>query len=289
MLKPYYALRTCLALFVQTVLFGQTCIAQIDLPATRLSGATTTAGFTLGLSLTNGTTFQTTALTTDSLKLMGTIKPEPTQVSQDADIYVVAELGGNWFMRNQDGNFVPWNSSVPSLVAFRSKQTLTNNHPVDFLTGSIPIVGTFNLFMGYKANDGDLIFTPQPRQISITTPIVVPPNNTVREQATELFASRISSIIQTNPGKQPCITCHINRGLAGNTSLIFVPTTNSNHLSLNFDQFVNLATRRGKNYMLDTVQGRNEHTSGSSGGRIFFTTDQGYKDLDSFLQLVEKL
>jgi hypothetical protein len=284
MLKPYYALRTCLALFVQTVLFGQTCIAQIDLPANDPA-----AGFTLGLSLTNGATFQTTALTTDSLKLIGTIKPVPTQLGQDADIYVVAELNGNWFMRNANGDFLPWNSLVPNLVAFRSKQVLTNNYPVDFLTGSIPIVGTFNLFMGYKASDGVLIFTPQPRQITIAAPIVTPPVNTTREQATAMFATNISSIVQTNPGKLPCVSCHISRGIAGNTALIFVPSTNSNHLSVNFTAFENLTKQRGRNYILTTVLGGNDHRSGSSGGQIFANTDLGYKNLDSFLQLVEKL
>jgi hypothetical protein len=283
MLKLFYGLIAYL------VLFAQTSIAQIDLPSVRLSGAATTAGFSLGLSLTNGATFQTTALTTDSVRLIGTIKPESAQLGQEADIYVVAELGGNWFMRNQDGNFVPWNSSVPSLVAFRSKQPLTNNHPVDFLTGAIPIVGTFNLFMGYKASDGVLIYTPQPRQITIAAPVVTPPVNTTREQATAMFAASISSIVQTNPGKLPCVSCHIRQGIAGNTTLIFVPSSNSNHLSMNFTAFENLTKQRGRNYILTTVLGGNDHRSASSGRQIFTSSDQGYKDLDSFLQLVEKL
>ncbi len=145
-------LRTLFSLLsFTTVSFTQLSVAQTttapQLPAARITGAATSASFTLGLSRSNGATFETTALTTDSIRLIGTIAPETAQIGQPADIYVVAALGSTFFMRNQAGDFVPWNGAVPSLVPYRSGQTLSGTYPVDFLTGAIPITGTFQLFI----------------------------------------------------------------------------------------------------------------------------------------------
>jgi hypothetical protein len=163
---------------------------------------------------------------------------------------------------------------------------------VDFLTGKIPLTGTFLLFLGYKGADGVLVYTPVPHQISISAPVVVQPNPTpdptpvtptIREQATTAFSANISRIVQTNPA---CVACHVAGGLASGTALRFVFTTNSNHLALNFTQFENLVKSRGRNYILTRTLGGGGHGGGNQFGS---SNSQDYKNLDSFLQLVEKL
>ena len=268
-----------------------------DLAGTRLAGSSTTSSrFTLGLSLDGGSNYVVNATTADNLRIIGGIQPDAAQVGQAADIFVVANLAGSYFMRNSSGGFVPWTGAVPALVPFRTGVTLTSNLPVDFLTGKIPLTGTFLLFLGYKGADGVLVYTPVPHQISISAPVVVQPNPTpdptpvtptIREQATTAFSANISRIVQTNPA---CVACHVAGGLASGTALRFVFTTNSNHLALNFTQFENLVKSRGRNYILTTVLGGNDHRNPGAGGSQFSSSNsQDYKNLDSFLQLVEKL
>jgi hypothetical protein len=264
-----------------------------DLAGTRLAGnSTTSSRFTLGLSLDGGNSYVSSATTTDNLRIIGGIQPEAAQVGQTADLYVVANLAGSYFMRNTSGAFVPWTGAVPALVPFRTGVTLTSNLPVDFLTGKIPLTGTFLLFLGYKGADGVLVYTPVPHQISISAPVVVQPNPTpdptpatptIREQATTAFSANISRIVQTNPA---CVACHVAGGLASGTALRFVFTTNSNHLALNFTQFENLVKSRGRNYILTRTLGGGGHGGGNQFGS---SNSQDYKNLDSFLQLVEKL
>ncbi len=153
-------------------LFGMlthSVMAQTTLNGTRVAAnSATTARFTLGLTLNNGFSYVSTATTADSVRIIGTIAPEAAQVGQPADIFVVAKIGPSFFMRNTSGNFVPWNFSIPELVAYRTKQTLTSNFEVDFITSKIPVTGTLQLFLGYKASDGVLIYTPVPHSITIT-------------------------------------------------------------------------------------------------------------------------
>lgn len=264
-----------------------------DLAGSRLAASSaTTARFTLGLSLTGGSSFVTSATTADSLRIIGGIQPETSQVGQNADLYVVANLAGSFFMRNSSGSFVPWTGAVPALVPFRTGVPLTSNLEVDFLTGKIPFTGTFSLFLGYKGSDGVLIYTPAPHQITISAPVVTTPDPTpeptpvtptIREQATAAYAANISKLVLNNPA---CVSCHTNFGAASATLLRFVPGTNSNHLSLNFTQFENLVKSNGRNYILTRVLGG----SGHGGGNLFGNSNnQDYKNLDSFLQLLEKL
>ncbi len=261
---------------------GQTSSAT-SLPGARVANpSSTSASFSLGLSKDNGASFESSALTSDTIRLIGTIRPESAQINQKADIYVVAAVGASFFMRNLAGNFVPWDGQVGSLVPFRSQETLTAAVPVDFLTGQIPVVATLQLFMGYKAADGVLTYTQTPLQISVSDR----PVKSARELATDAYAASISSLVQSNPA---CIACHVSGGLANGSGLRFVPTSNANHLSLNFAQFESLVRRRGRSYILTTVLGGNEHAKPIAGGAQFRSTDLGYRNLDAFLQLVEKL
>ena len=261
-------------------MFANAALAQTSLNGARITGAATTASFTLGLSKDNGITYVTTATTADNVRIIGTIKPETAQLGQQASIYVVARIGTAYYMRNAAGSFVPWNFSIAELVAFRTQQTLTTNFPVDFITAKIPIAGTMQLFLGYKAADGVLIYTPIPHVITITVPVVTGP--TILQQATDLFASTISpKIIQTT-----CVACHSKSQEAdGLTSLIYVLSSNPNHLTLNFDILKNFTKANGRSYVLSKSSGGLNHTGGAM--LPFGGTD--YKSMDTFLQLVEQL
>lgn len=132
--------------------------------------ASTSARFSLGLTRDGGRTFDTSAATTDNLRVIGTIEPEASHLSKPATIFVVAESAGRYFMRDATGAFVPWNGNVAALAPFRTNEVLSARHPVDFLTGSIPLAGRFNLFLGYRGSDNVLVYSSTPYAILIMAP-----------------------------------------------------------------------------------------------------------------------
>lgn len=150
-------------------LLTQGALGQAVLNGARVAASSsTTARFTLGMTQTNGANYVTNATTADNVRIIGNIQPETAQIGQQADFFVVARIGTSFYMRNSAGAFVPWNFSIPELVAFRSKQTLLANNEVDFITSRIPVAGTLQLFLGYKAADGVLTYTAIPHVITIT-------------------------------------------------------------------------------------------------------------------------
>ena len=260
-------------------LLTQTVMAQALLNGSRLAGnASTSARFTLGLSKDNGSSYVTSATTADSIRIIGTIQPEPAQLGQPADIYIVARIGTQYFMRNAAGNFVPWSFAIPELVPFRTQQTLTSNFPVDFITAKIPVTGTMLLFLGYKAADGVLTYTPAPHQITINTPPA--PVNTTLEQATSMFNTSIAPIVEGI-----CIACHIQGGQASGTGLIYVTSNTANHLTTNFNTLKNFAVSNGRQYILFKASNQISH----DGGALLPQGTSSYNAMNSFLQLVEKL
>lgn len=160
--------RTLTLLLAALLFVACTAQAQVPLPASRFADMPSTAGFTLGLSLIDSPGLTTTALTTDQVRITGTIAPEPEQLGQQADIFVVARVGDFFYMRTQSGAFVLWDGVVSRLVPYMPAQTLTPHIEVDFLTGNVPVPGNHRLFIGYRAADGVLVYTYRPLEISIT-------------------------------------------------------------------------------------------------------------------------
>ncbi|HTR01259.1 MAG TPA: hypothetical protein VMH83_14765 [Candidatus Acidoferrum sp.] len=273
------ALMLCLFGLVAT----QPALAQLATPNASTAGA----NFSLGLTKDNGTSYVTAATTTDAVKILATIKPLASQLGQGS-IYFVATTGAVTYMRNVNGGFVPWTfGSVPTLVPWK-QTTLTATTAVDLLEGldQIPLASTFAIYIGYKGADGALVYTLTPLSITITTPV---PTKTPLQQAQDYYSANISSIVQLSPA---CISCHISTGVANITSLILHPTSSSDNVSWNVDQFTNLVKSRGRQYILNTTLGQNDHNQQifpQSGGQLFLTTDQRYKNLDTFLQMLEQL
>lgn len=275
-----------------SVLFTQGVQAQTSLNGTRAAASTaTTATFTIGLSKDGGTSFTTTAATSDSIRLIGTVKPEAAQVGETADIFVVANYNGQFFMRNSNGAFVPWNGQVATIVPFLTGRTLTASYEVDFLTGKIPYAGNFALFLGYKAANNVLTYTASPAQITMTAPVVEPPpppppppapTQTPLEQAQTFFNEKIENPVVQNL----CSVCHTKNGVADGSGILYVGLSNSSHLSLNFTTMRNAFRSYGRAGLLSRSMGGNSH----AGGQVFTSTSQqSYKDFDTFLQMLEKL
>lgn len=124
------------------------------------------ASFSLGLTRDNGTSYQSAIAFGDIVEIIGRITPEPGQLGQLADIFVVAQAGPTFYMRTLDGQYVPWSGSIPELQPFREDVVLTENLRVDIYTGSLLVQGEINVYIGYMAANGILHYTPVPLRIT---------------------------------------------------------------------------------------------------------------------------
>lgn len=81
-----------------------------------------------------------------------------------------------------------------------------------------------------------------------------------------------------------CIACHVFRGLAADTRLVYVRASNPDYHSLNYQQWVQLALDENdvSNYVLRKVQGMNGH----GGGVQAPLGSDAYIALENFLQLL---
>ena len=97
----------------------------------------------------------------------------------------------------------------------------------------------------------------------------------------EFFESTISpTIVQAR-----CIACHVANGLADDGAAhIFVRTSNSDHLTINFDEFRQVHSANSSEYILQKVQGMLDH-----GGNTLLTAGStGFNDLSDFLNLLDQ-
>ena len=271
--------RVIICFLVCTGVQAQTRTSPTEVAGGRFDGpgsiGDSNATFAIGLSRDGGTTFEDSARLTDSVSIVGIIRPEAAQIGQIADLFIVDRVNGTFTMRNSSGVYENWTTGqIADLVPFLPNQTLAGSMQVDIFTGQLGASGEHKLFLGYKATDGVLRFTPFPHIVNITEQSAI-------DQARELFDTNISP----NLVQGVCIQCHVAGGqAAGLAQNIFVSTFNSNHLSLNFGIFQSLLNSRGRNFILQKTRGLQGHI----GGAVLTTAMQEYKDLDTFLQLLEQ-
>lgn len=134
----------------------------------RQSGVEAGAQFSVGLSKKTSCGYQKSAALTDDVTISAVIAPKTAHVGQVGNLYIVVKMGDSFLMQNQSGSFVPWNSKVPDLVPVKQGTTLSKSVVLEIFIGKLGIQGQLQIFLGYSATDGDLIYTPTPVQLSFT-------------------------------------------------------------------------------------------------------------------------
>ena len=100
------------------------------------------------------------------------------------------------------------------------------------------------------------------------------------ETAEAVFREHISGpIVQSK-----CIACHIANGAAGQTRLLFVPSSDPDHEARNLQVFIDFITKvdNGANYVLNKIQG----ALGHGGGAQVPAGSAGYEHMERFLRLL---
>ena len=274
---PFRQLITALCLVVS----ASTVLAQKDINGARNSETEgnsfdTNVTFTLSMTLAGDNSPIESATIGQEVSIKAIIRPESEDIGQPANIVLVDFQPPSLTMRNSDGNFVSWDGKLGNLVPYLEEITLEDEFEVEVFSGQLGTTGGHRIFVGFSVDDA-LYFTPSALRFDIEEDVVTP---TFREQAIELFNTTISpTIIQTR-----CIVCHVTGGqAAGQADNIFVRTSNTDHLSINFAELESLHSATNSSYILNKASGMTSHGGGaqiSNGGTLF-------NDLSDFLDLLD--
>lgn len=142
------------------------------LPGVRFDGAANPAAasnatFAIGFASELGQAFGMQAHVDEPLTIKGYIRPEAAHAGQGADLFIVARIGGSFVMRLANGGWAAWNGRVPDLQPWRSGVTLNAEHEVDVFAGHIGVAGSYYVFLGYRAADGVLRYTPNAQRLDV--------------------------------------------------------------------------------------------------------------------------
>jgi hypothetical protein len=137
------------------------------------TGESTEAVFAGGVSV-NGSeaSNNTTVKVSDKLNVNATITVDPGDVGQIADIVVVAaytsaEGDMTLFNKMGDGSWNSWDGGIGSLEVSQADANLISTMDLSVFEGSLPFTGTLDIFLGYRLDNGTVIYNPTPINVTI--------------------------------------------------------------------------------------------------------------------------
>jgi hypothetical protein len=267
---------------------GQAVLAQTTTMETRQGyrhkgpGAVdpSTSTFAVGITKDNGATYVSTASVSETVQIRGEVKPEPANVGQMGNIYLVDRIvdnnGGHvsFSMRDKSGVWLPWDGTVALLVPLIENTTLQASMPLTVFSGTLGTAGNHRIFIGYKGNSDGLLRYHASGGFPLT--ITSAPTQTASEQAFAKFQA--STHAQITQGI--CTACHVEGGL-GQAQHVFQVGTSAAIVQANFNVWLGLKAR-GKPFLMTLLTSANT-THG--GGQVVFGT-QAVTELDQFLTLL---
>jgi hypothetical protein len=111
---------------------------------------------------------------TESLNVGMTIIPDSQHRGQSADIVNVVSYtadgadSAQMFMRNAENGWQTWDGNLNNLVAAQTQQQLGQQNRVTVFDGQLGAKGRFQISVGYRLQDGTLIFNGEPIEFTIS-------------------------------------------------------------------------------------------------------------------------
>ncbi|MET0051885.1 MAG: hypothetical protein ABW095_12500 [Candidatus Thiodiazotropha sp.] len=101
---------------------------------------------------------------TDRVNLSAIIQPDEADIGHSAAIFVVAFYNGNRFMKNESGQWVLWTEALQPAET----RTLGSEEYISILSGLTGLIGEFDIFVGYRNVDRDIIYNLTPMHFEVT-------------------------------------------------------------------------------------------------------------------------
>lgn len=240
------------------------------------SGAATTASFTGGATINNGSSYTATAASSAAIDVMGTVNVAAADVGKKGSLVALIEIPGmGIYQKVSGGFFLPWNGQVSGLLPFATKTLAAKEQisVIDDLIGSEANLGglNFNAYMGYFTG-GDvntLAYTSSPVAFSIdSVPAAGCPTNTTLSTG------------GTYEGKPVCVltgTISADTHLTANNvyllnGAVFIGGDNTNSATLKIDAGTKVIAPVGLNFLVIN-RGSKIEALGSEAAPIIFTYD----------------
>ena len=238
-------------------------------PLTAMAASTASPVATINSASTDGTpsnsVFQlsvtastpSNALSTATeLDLTLVLAPQENHRGASADIYTVIVAGGQFFTLEPDGGYSPWNGALETLMPFATAQTLSSTNKYTLIDGKMTEAGTYLYFAAYSvANETRLLFTPDPAQLVIRESTALPDDSD--SQAAQTFEADVETAVV----QEKCIFCHVEGGLARNSTLQFQRTNTASALN-NFGALSTYLKEKGESLFLAKIAGGEGHAGG---------------------------
>lgn len=268
-----------LALFfvLQSLLVGAISADTLTLlpaPVIAIDGNPTAATFTLKVDAASSTSRLTTA---QLLDISVTLKPDTNNLDRMGSVFAVFVKDDHFFLLRPDRSFTMWNGEVETLLPFLQDFNLTKAGSVHLLSGRLNNPGQYQIFTAYMAEGEALLkFTPDPFILTVHGA----DNSPELEQATSLYQAEVESrVVQTR-----CIVCHVEGGVARNSSLKFQRNMTGSALNnLNMLKAYLALNGNSAETVLSRASGGNAHP----GGQQLVNGSRDYKVFEQVLTLLD--
>lgn len=248
---------------------------------TSVTGTETTAVFLGGATADNGATFANSFAFDAPIDIDLEIQVEASHVNTVGNIYVIILWEGNYFVRDENGDFQLWDLSVENFLAAFPGKTLQSSEPInivdDVAFGPAGVSDTtMEFIVAYDtvAVANDFFFNGVP--LSVTIEAEGPPPVA---QSLQIFTDSISGpIIQNN-----CIDCHTGSGAAQSSALLYasmfsLPTFQH----INYTTLVDYINQGNSALLLSKPTGG----SGHGGGVRLDPSSTDFQNLEAFVNAV---
>ena len=252
--KAAQVIVACLSLSLSLSALAATTTQIANIESASTDGTVSSSLFEL--SVTSGQ--MANALTTVSdIELSVSVSPQQSHVGLSANVYSVIVANGAFYKLTQSGAYSPWDGSIEDLTPFAINQTLSTNNRFTLLDGKMADEGDYLYFVAYDVEgESRLLFTPDPAQISVAAADVLP------DDSTSSAAEKFTAEIETAVVQAKCILCHVEGGLARNSSLQFQRTNTASALN-NFSALSAYIDEKGAELLLAKVTGKQAHAGGT--------------------------
>ncbi len=144
------------------------------------------ATFRGGVTADNGKTFASSFDSQQKLDVLADLQPAPEHQGKLAHLYLVAKHNNDWYMKNSQGEWRPWDYQLKTLVPHTSERKVLQSLESIIVQKQLSnLTGEFQIFVGYQV-DQEIYYNLLPIKFSVIRndkpaangPVVATPKNT---------------------------------------------------------------------------------------------------------------
>jgi hypothetical protein len=154
---------------INTILAGRDASPMFR-PGAKLTpagNATSSAEFSIAAKSPGLCGYSTTASPSQKITLGAEFNPDSSHIGLGAELFVVIEVGGALFMRDQQGGFAPWDFSLSTLIPAARVTSLSSSHDLTIFSGALGLTGNLSIFLAYRTEAGEFVYSPTPAVLSV--------------------------------------------------------------------------------------------------------------------------